>query len=80
MKFELVENWRSAWRWVSVNCMVLAGALQGTWLVLDHDQRASLPPYSVTVLTIAVLAAGVAGRLVKQQPPACPPDPQKETP
>lgn len=66
MKIHLVEDWRNAWRWVSVNCMVLAGALQTAWLVLDADQRASLPPYSVTVLTIAILACGVIGRLTKQ--------------
>ena len=69
MKIQLVEGWRHAWRWTSVNCMVLAGALQGGWLVLDADQRASLPPYSITVLTIVVLVAGVAGRLIKQPPP-----------
>ena len=79
MKLELVEGWRNAWRWTSMNCMVLAGALQGTWLVLDADQRATLPHYSVTALTIVVLIAGVAGRLIKQPAP-CPPDQSKETP
>ncbi len=66
MKLQLVEDWRRAWRWVSVNCMVLAVAIQTAWLVLDADQRASLSPYSVTAITILVLACGVAGRLVKQ--------------
>ncbi len=69
MKLQLVEDWRKAWRWISVNCMVLAGAVQGTWLVLDADQRASLPPYTVSVITILVLACGVAGRLIKQDEP-----------
>ena len=76
MKIQLVEGWRNAWRWTSINCMVVAGALQGTWLVLDADQRSSLPPYSVTVLTIVVLIAGVAGRLIKQPAPPCPLDDQ----
>ena len=77
MKLELVDDWRRAWRWVSINCMVLAGAVQGAWLVLDADQRAALPPYTATVVTIVVLAAGVAGRLIRQTPPACPPEQPK---
>lgn len=68
-KFELVENWRQAWRWISVNCMVVAIAVQGTWASLEADQRASIPGWAVTALTIALLGLGVIGRLVKQPEP-----------
>lgn len=66
MKIHLVDEWRSAWRWISVNCMVLAGALQGAWLYIPDDMKSSLPPYLVSTVTIALLVLGVAGRLTKQ--------------
>lgn len=65
---KLVENWRSAWRWISVNCMVMAAALQGAWAYIPEDMKASLPPDLVRLATIALLAVGVAGRLVQQTP------------
>lgn len=68
-KFELVENWRQAWRWISMNCMVVAIAVQGTWASLEADQRASIPGWAVTALTISLLGLGVVGRLVKQPEP-----------
>ena len=66
MKF--VENAKQAWRWFSVQAMVLAGALQGAWMYVPDDLRASIPPGLVQGITIALLAAGVAGRLVQQTP------------
>ena len=66
MKF--VENAKHAWRWFSVQAMVLAGALQGAWMYVPDELRASIPPGLVQGITIALLAAGVAGRLVQQTP------------
>ena len=63
-----VENAKHAWRWFSVQAMVLAGALQGAWMYVPDDLRASIPPALVQGITIALLAAGVAGRLVQQTP------------
>lgn len=65
-KITLVSNWRQAPRWLSVKCMAAAGALQGGWLMLDAEQRASLPAGTATYVTLALLALGVAGRLVDQ--------------
>jgi hypothetical protein len=73
MKFELVEDWRGAWRWLSVNCMVLAAALQGAWLYIPEDMKASVPPHITSAATILLLVLGVIGRLKKQQP--CEPKP-----
>lgn len=66
MKLELVEDWRKAWRWFSVNAMVLAVAIQGAWLQIPDDMKASIPPHLVQYCTIALLVFGVAGRLIKQ--------------
>jgi len=73
MKFELVEDWRNAWRWLSVNCMVLAAALQGSWLYVPDDMKASIPPHVTSGATVFLLALGVVGRLKKQDP--CEPKP-----
>ena len=59
---KLVEDWKQAWRWISVNCMVLASVLQGAWLYVPEDLRQSLPHGIVHILTIAILALGVVGK------------------
>jgi hypothetical protein len=64
----IVDNARSAWRWFSVQAMVLAGAIQGAWAFIPEDMKASIPPGIVQGITIALLVAGVAGRLVDQSP------------
>jgi protein-S-isoprenylcysteine O-methyltransferase Ste14 len=63
----LVDDWRRCWRWFSTQAMVLAGALQGAWLFIPEDMKASIPPSIVQWVTVGLLALGVAGRLVKQE-------------
>ena len=64
---KVVENARNAWRWFSVQAMVLAGAVQGAWLFVPDDLRASVPQTWMQGITIALMVMGVAGRLVKQK-------------
>lgn len=64
---KLVENAKNAWRWFSVQSMVLAGAIQGAWLFVPDDLRASVPQTWLQGITLALMVAGVAGRLVKQK-------------
>jgi hypothetical protein len=52
---------------LSVQAMTLAGAIQGAWLFVPEDMKASIPPNVVQWLTMALLALGVAGRIVKQE-------------
>lgn len=66
MKLELVEDWRKAWRWFSVNAMILAAAIQGAWLQIPDDMKSSIPPQLVQYATIALLIFGVVGRLIQQ--------------
>lgn len=65
-KFRLVDDWRQAWCWISVKCMVLGGAIQGAWIFIPEDMKASIPPNIVQYVTIALLAVGVLGRVTKQ--------------
>lgn len=66
MKF--VENAKQAWKWVSMQMMVLALALQTVWEMAPADLKSSLSPTQVYYVTIALLVIGVLGRLVKQTP------------
>lgn len=65
----LVEDARKAWKWISVQAMALAGAIQVAWLSIPDDMKASIPAKYVTVLTLGLLVLGIAGRLVKQGKP-----------
>lgn len=62
----LVDNAGSAWRWLSVQAMALAGAVQATWLALPDDLKTSIPANYVQYLTLALVVLGIGGRLVKQ--------------
>lgn len=66
MKFELVEDWRKAWRWFSVNAMIVAAAIQGALLQIPDDMKTHIPEALVSGSTIALLILGVVGRLIKQ--------------
>ena len=63
---KLIANWKKAWRMLSIQAMTLAGAVQGAWMFIPDDMRTSIPSNVVQGLTIALLALGVAGRLVDQ--------------
>lgn len=62
----LIPQWRRAWRMFSVQAMSLAAAIQGTWTLLPEDMRASLPPALVHWASVALLLAGIVGRLIDQ--------------
>ncbi len=63
---KLVPGARRAWRWFSMQAMVASAALQGAWLALPADMKATVPDRIVMIATIALLATGVVGRLVDQ--------------
>lgn len=63
---KLVDDWKQAWRWFSVNCMVIAASIQGTWVYIPDDLRAMAPAWLASGATITLLALGVAGRLIYQ--------------
>ncbi len=62
----LVDDWKSCWKWLSVNCMILAGSIQGAWAAISDDMKQYIPHHLVTGLTIGLLVLGVIGRLIKQ--------------
>lgn len=63
---KLINNWKKCWRMFSVQAMVLATAIQGAWTLIPPEMQATIPEGWVRVVTIALLALGVIGRLVVQ--------------
>lgn len=66
-KIKMVPEWKKAWQWASVQCMVVAAAIQGAWMFIPDDLRGSIPPNVVRGITIALLAAGVFGRVTTKK-------------
>jgi len=62
----MIENWRKAYRMLSVQAMALATAIQGTWMTIPDDMKASIPVQAVHWITMGLLAFGIFGRLVDQ--------------
>jgi hypothetical protein len=72
---KLVENAQHAWKWLSVQMMALAGALQAAWAAFPDELRGDMPgwvPKAVAWITFVLLFLGVGGRLI-HQPSAVPP-------
>lgn len=63
---KLVDDAKQCWRWISMWCMTLAGAVQGAWVFIPDDLKSSMPHSVVQVVTVGLLVLGVAGRLIDQ--------------
>lgn len=63
---KLIDNAGKAWRMFSVQAMALAAAIQGVWPSIPDDMKAALPPHLVHWVSLALLLAGIVGRLVVQ--------------
>ena len=62
-----VEEWKSAWRWISMQAMAATAAIQAVWAALPDDLKQHLPGRLVTALSLSLLLLGIGGRLVKQE-------------
>ena len=63
----LVEHWKQAWRWFSVQALTLLAALPIVWMGLPDDVKAMVPADWAKYLMIAVAIGGLVGRMVDQQ-------------
>lgn len=61
-----VENVTQAWKWISMQMMVLAIAFQSAWEVAPEALKNSFTPTQVYYITLSLLVIGVIGRVVKQ--------------
>lgn len=63
---KLIDNWRKAYRMLSIQAMAFATAIQGAWMFIPEDMKATIPPTVVQWATMGLLAFGIVGRLVDQ--------------
>jgi hypothetical protein len=63
---KLIENWKDAWRWFSVQSMAISGAALAGWAMFPDDLKAALPAEWVAGFAVGVLVFGIVGRLVDQ--------------
>jgi hypothetical protein len=64
---KLVDDWRKAWKWVSMWAMSFGLAVQGAWEFMPADLRTGLSDTHVRWVAMTLLVVGIAGRLVKQK-------------
>ena len=67
LKLKLIADWHQAWRWLSVQFIAVAAALQASLLMFPDVIRTYIPDGWMHVIVIAILAAAVLGRLVDQK-------------
>lgn len=66
----LVPDWRSAWRWFSVQALAILAALPLVWMALPSDAKNFLPDNLEPWVLCALALGGIVGRVIDQQPKA----------
>jgi len=68
----MVQNWRDAWKWFSVQAFAVIIALPAVWMALPADVKAMVPDGWEKWIVMGIALAGLFGRLIDQQkaPPA----------
>ncbi len=59
---KLVDNWKSAWRWFSVQAIALAAI----WETIPLEAKAVLEPSTQSWITLGLLVAAGIGRMIDQ--------------
>jgi hypothetical protein len=65
--WKLIENWRSAWRWFSVQALFVLAALPIVWTSLPEDLKDDIPQGWLKWVMMALAVGGLAGRFVDQK-------------
>ena len=64
----LIDEWRSAWKYVSVQANGVGIAISSTYGLLYEQLKETFPPKFMAGITALVFIAGIIGRLVSQTP------------
>lgn len=62
----MVENWKDAWRWLSVQIAALLAVLPFAWAELPPDIKAYIPPEWRPFIVSGLALAVILGRVRKQ--------------
>jgi len=66
MKPKLINEWRKIYKYISVQIPALNVAFLATWALLPQKFQDALPVTWVISIAIALLIAGVVGRMIAQ--------------
>lgn len=64
----LIDEWKSAWRYMSVQANAIGGAITVGYVSLYDKLKDNFPPKYMVAITAVVFILGIVGRLVSQQP------------
>lgn len=70
LKIKLVPGWQSAWKWISMQLIALAGTVQLSVLAFPDTMKTWLTDKETHYIALFLLVAAVLGRLVAQPPKA----------
>lgn len=65
---KLVDDARSAWRWLSMQIPAANTAFLATWALLPQKFQDALPMPWVIGIAVVLLVLGMVGRVVDQTP------------
>lgn len=65
---KLIDEWKQAWRWFSVQANLLSVSMTGAYLALPEKMQDVLPSKYVLGAAALITVLGTIGRLVKQTP------------
>lgn len=63
---KLVDDWKKAYKWFSVQAMSLTGIAATAWLSVPEDLRNAVNPDWLAAGAIILTVLGILGRMVKQ--------------
>ncbi len=64
---QIIENWKSAWRWISVWALFTLSCLPIVWASLPPDLKTEVPDGWAKWIMMLVALGGLAGRFVDQK-------------
>lgn len=67
-KLALIEDWRKAHKWFSVQFNILNGSFLATWALLPEKFQNALPVSTVIIIAVVLLVLGTVGRVIDQTP------------
>lgn len=71
---KLIDNWHRAHRMLSVQLVVLDGAVRAAWEQIPQDLKSAIPAAVVTVVAYVLVALPIIGRLIDQGSTTAPKD------
>lgn len=63
---KLITNWRKAWKFLSVQLMVLGSAMSSAYATMYEQMKSTIDPKMMAMITAGVFIAGIVGRVVSQ--------------